>query len=70
MPGKGDVTQFTHDYCSCLTPLRASRQLQHLLAVLGSSQKLGQGCAQLLALLWIKAGDEEDYLEDELPSSA
>lgn len=36
-----------------------------LLAVLGSSERLGKDCTQLPALLSIKAGDKEDYLEGD-----
>lgn len=53
--------QLTHDHCSCFIPLKASKQLQHLLAVLGSSKRPGKGCTLLLALLENKAGDKKAF---------
>lgn len=42
--------QLAHDHCSCLIPLKASKQLQHLWSVLGPSERLGKGCPQDLLL--------------------
>ena len=62
--------QFTRgagkDCCSYLIPLKASKQLQYLLSVLGSSEKTGEGMHSTIALeiLLNKAGDKEDCVED------
>lgn len=47
--------QFTHDHCSCLIPLKASKQLQHLWFVLGPLERLGKGCPKHLLLHYCRA---------------
>lgn len=42
--------QFTHDHCSCLIPLKASKQLQRLWFVLGPSERLLHYCRARLMI--------------------
>ena len=68
--------QFTHeaaeDHCSYLIPLKAIKQLQYLLSILGISEKTSERMHSIIALeiLLNKGGDKEDCLEDGVRGTA